>query len=527
MALGIPQESGENLKVIATPPPIGGWNTRDALSQMPPTDAIELENWFPDTDVLRVRKGTAYHAKDVGIGSIRTLAELTLSNGTKKLIAVAQSGSGPTVFKFYDCSTAGDVAATDISGGSTWSDGFWMHVNFNGYIFFAAYGTTSDVVAWNGTGNVSSPAFEGPGGDDKLLCHITSFKKRLYFTEKDAASVWYGGIDQINGSGGSDNLTEFPVDSQFRLGGYIMFCSTTNVSGQVDLDTLFVIVSSQGEVLVYGGDYPADPNWRLVGHYFTAPPLGRRAFFHFGGTLNIITSTGIISTSELFRGVNELGQYNTISKKIDSEIITQAAYFLTNTSLNPALVDTLTWQGIVFPKGKFLLINLLVGQSGSLAFIMNLVTGAWCKFVMTTTSNCWSLFKENLYFGGESQRVMQAWTGDEDVQSDGTGTYSVAIKARQAYNYIDTTFNKKIVQFLQPVLKTDDTDFVLGINTDFQDTVTTNSVSLPGSGSRFVQPMIKVAGIGRNFSIRNDDSVTNVSIEWHMTNILYQTGGIR
>ena len=38
--------------------PLGGWNTRDPIEAMEPTDAITLDNWFRDVAGITVRKGS-------------------------------------------------------------------------------------------------------------------------------------------------------------------------------------------------------------------------------------------------------------------------------------------------------------------------------------------------------------------------------------------------------------------------------------------------------------------------------------
>src|SRR5688572_888026 len=49
-------------KVVPLPPPVGGWNRRDALPLMEETDAIILDNFIPDTTALRLRGGYSEHA---------------------------------------------------------------------------------------------------------------------------------------------------------------------------------------------------------------------------------------------------------------------------------------------------------------------------------------------------------------------------------------------------------------------------------------------------------------------------------
>ena len=41
----------------SVPAPIGGWNARDSLANMSPTDAVQLVNWFPTPTDVTMRKG--------------------------------------------------------------------------------------------------------------------------------------------------------------------------------------------------------------------------------------------------------------------------------------------------------------------------------------------------------------------------------------------------------------------------------------------------------------------------------------
>jgi hypothetical protein len=44
-------------KPVSLPPPIGGWNARDALTAMAPNDAIIIDNLIPDVGNVRSRPG--------------------------------------------------------------------------------------------------------------------------------------------------------------------------------------------------------------------------------------------------------------------------------------------------------------------------------------------------------------------------------------------------------------------------------------------------------------------------------------
>src|SRR6188508_1898198 len=76
------------------PAPVGGWNDRDALPKMPEADAVILDNFFPLTSRVMLRKGcTAWVTPFVS--SVDSLMGYQPSTGTSRLFAA--SGTA-----FYD-----------------------------------------------------------------------------------------------------------------------------------------------------------------------------------------------------------------------------------------------------------------------------------------------------------------------------------------------------------------------------------------------------------------------------------------
>jgi hypothetical protein len=39
------------------PPPVGGWNSRDSLADLAPSDAVILDNWIPRAGYCELRRG--------------------------------------------------------------------------------------------------------------------------------------------------------------------------------------------------------------------------------------------------------------------------------------------------------------------------------------------------------------------------------------------------------------------------------------------------------------------------------------
>ena len=80
MPLGLRQDPLDNyratpkakLKTISAP--TGGWNTRASLNEMPPLDAVVLDNFFPTVGAVKLRRGHESYATGM-TGSVETLLE--------------------------------------------------------------------------------------------------------------------------------------------------------------------------------------------------------------------------------------------------------------------------------------------------------------------------------------------------------------------------------------------------------------------------------------------------------------------
>lgn len=53
---------GDLMPAMDIPAPVGGWNARDALANMPPTDAVKLVNFIPRGSYVQSRGGYGVHA---------------------------------------------------------------------------------------------------------------------------------------------------------------------------------------------------------------------------------------------------------------------------------------------------------------------------------------------------------------------------------------------------------------------------------------------------------------------------------
>lgn len=114
MALAIkkrasPQTRQQLAVIKSVMAPTGGVNARDALANMPPTDAITLDNWFPTPTFVGIRNGSETWATGLGAGApVETIAAY---NGTSanQLWAIA-AGS------IFNVTTQGPVGAPVVTG---------------------------------------------------------------------------------------------------------------------------------------------------------------------------------------------------------------------------------------------------------------------------------------------------------------------------------------------------------------------------------------------------------------------------
>ena len=100
------------------PAPVGGWNTRDALAEMKPTEAIMLDNWFPRTSYCEIRGGYSSHCTGM-TGAGKSLVVYNSLSGTNKMFCATASG-------VYDVSSSGAVSASV----ATPTNGKYQHTMF-------------------------------------------------------------------------------------------------------------------------------------------------------------------------------------------------------------------------------------------------------------------------------------------------------------------------------------------------------------------------------------------------------------
>lgn len=72
--------------------PIGGWNARDSLAAMPPTDAVTLTNLYPTPTDVQLRKGYTRYSQLTTSTGVQTISSITYDGTTATLTTASAHG---------------------------------------------------------------------------------------------------------------------------------------------------------------------------------------------------------------------------------------------------------------------------------------------------------------------------------------------------------------------------------------------------------------------------------------------------
>ena len=178
------------------PAPLAGWNTRDPFEAMEPTDAILLDNWFPDFQGLTSRGGSLTFAAGLdAAASVQTLA--TFTSGAAKQFLAACGG------KIFDISSG--MISSPLASGFT-SD-IWQTVMFNGHSIWVNGSDPAQI--YDGT-TITATGFTG--ANMNLMTVVGVFNNRLYFWTGADPSFYYGPVLGISGA-----LSNFPLSLRVQV----------------------------------------------------------------------------------------------------------------------------------------------------------------------------------------------------------------------------------------------------------------------------------------------------------------------
>jgi hypothetical protein len=500
-------------RTTSVPAPVGGLNARDNIADMPLTDAVILNNWWPYPSYVGVRKGYINHVTGF-TNPVETLVEYLPVDGVSTLFAA----SGTSI---YDVTAAGSLGAA-VQTGLTNARFQDVQITTAGGNFLYLFNGADAPRLWNGTSwtsvtGVSTPSITGITTSE--IIHGCVYKSRLYLVTIDSLSVYYLPPVSIGGAVG-----ELDVGTVFRMGGYVTAVYPWTIDAGNGPDDHLVVISSMGEVAVYRGSDPTSvTDWSIVGVFVLGKPIGRRCGIKYGGDLIINTAEGVYPLS---RGL--------LSSTIDRRVA------LTDKIQNLVSEDTQSygsqfgWQLCLYPDANMLLLNV-PANSRRYQYAQNTITGSWAKFT-GYAGNVWLNASTGLYFGTNTQ-ISKAWVGNVDNSTP------IQADALPAFSYFGSKSFNKYFTMVRPYIQTTGTPSILySLNTNYlpQDPTGTLSFTPPTGmvwGSMVWGSMVwggtlaqftnwnTVGAVSNSASIRIKCQNNGASVRWSNTDYVWQPSG--
>jgi hypothetical protein len=581
-----------NALTASLPSPIGGWNARDSLAEMNQLDAVQMVNFFPTPTDVTLRSGytksstgitgkvlsilnyssptgnTLFGATTSTIYNVSTsTATVSLTgntsgewvqtslttaggsfmpavNGQDPMIVYdgslwqrsATTGTAQTISSITRGGT-GNLTATMTTAvahglvtGNTITVAGAVPAEFNGTYRVTVTGATTltYTMATAPSGNASTVGtytvkYFITGENSNKFATVNLFKERLYFVIEDTLDFCYLPVDSINGA-----VTKFPLGGIFKNGGYLQAMGTWTIDAGYGVDDLAAFVTSNGEVAVYKGSDPSDPNdWALVGIWNIGQTFNRKCMFKYGGDLLVLTEGGLVPLSAGLQ-----------STRLDPRVNITDKIFYAISQATALYSSVYGWQINYFAKQNMLILNIPV-IGGSEQYVMHNITKSWSRFT-NIDANCWELSGDDMYFGGNGF-VGKFYNTNADDGSNIRGF------VQQAYSYFENRGQQKRFTLVRPILQTDNgvPTVLCGISTDFDTVNLTNQISFNPNilsiglwdtslwddanwGGQLVTTKIwqGVTGLGYAGSISLNVVSQGIEFHWASTDYVMERGGV-
>lgn len=453
--------------VQSVPAPMGGWNTRDSLPAMAPQFAPLMDNFFPDSDGVRLRSGS--------------MRVVTFASEKPQRLAALEAGSISQLVAF----SASKIWNASVSPAVTIGTGF-STFDWDVAVFANRLVMVNGLDAeqqWDGT-TLQALAFSSgyplatPGQPQVRFVGCHGHSGRMYYWQPHSQTFYYTtSAGTFQGALGSFDLSTITT----AAGSIMAMQSWSIYGGSSSANDLLAIFFTSGEVLIYAGTDPG-VNFAFQSRFKLAPLLGRRTAVKFGGDVIMGTIDGYFPLSKAIALGSLTGQIS-ISDAIQPSVKQAAA----QAPASPL------WRTLLYPfgnidgKGGMLIFNTPT-NIGSLGVqqvnqhVMNTRTGAWCRF-MGLNAYDWMIWRNQPYFCTDAG-VHLFNTGTADIV--GATNTAITGRAMQAFSDLGVPGYDKLIKGVRPMVRTDGPVAVaLAVAADFADfagvPATDPVTSLPGS----------------------------------------------
>lgn len=456
-------------------PPVLGLNTTGAVASMPPTDAVEMDN-FISTDLgLAVREGWYEYATNIGgdaTNQLRTVMPYNGAPGTSLSNPLADSILFAAIDKgIYNIEGGGDKTATApaIALSATTNAGFMSFAQFTGDAgqFLVACSETDGGFLYDGATWMKMTSIGGPGPgfitgvDPSTFVQVCVWKKRLLFMTRESGKMWFLPVGAVGGV-----AQAFDFGPQLINGGAVVGLANWTQDDGAGVDDRLCIIGSGGDLVIYEGTDPSDATkFAAIGTwYIGTPPVGRRSFTTGGGNVYVLTTYGVIPVNQVVQG----GLDNLLTS--DTQLLSQLRKLESQLNTDFAtLLNTPGWELLSIPtKAMLLIARPSVSVTENIQYGFQQHSLAWSRLLDIPLVTVSRRLNE-IYGGTRDGRVIRVLDGFTDGRKlDTTGAMEVRARLTPAFTYFGAPGVQKAAQLIRcNFLATQPPAYAVRMNVDF------------------------------------------------------------
>lgn len=471
----LPQRQVQQL--LTVPPPTHGLNTTGDIADMPPSDAVEVDNMIASELGLTVRKGWREYATNIGGDASRAVRTVMSYEGAPSN-AIASPLTSSVLFAsvdtgIFEIEGGGDLAAVPaliaLSGAANAGNfSFAQFTTAGGAQYLIACSETDGGYLYNGITwmKMTSVGAPGPGivtgVNPTEFVHVCVWKKRLLFTQRASAVMWFLPVGSVGGA-----ALSFDFGPQMVRGGAVLGLASWTQDDGAGIDDRLVILSSSGDLVIYEGTDPSDATkFSNVGiWYIGQPPVGRRCFTTSGGNVYILTNFGVIPVNQVVQG----GLDNILTSDTGLLVQLRKLQDTLNTDFE-TLLNTEGWELLAIPSLALLHIaRPSQSESEHIQYAFQQHSLSWSR-MLDVPATTFSRRLNEVYGGTQDARVLRVFNGNTDgMLLDGSGAAEIRARVTPAFNYLgNPTVRKQMLMLRLNFLATASPAYSVRMNVDFE-----------------------------------------------------------
>lgn len=441
--------SGGELATIAAP--VKGLRTNSALIGLAPEYALQLDNLICQPDALVSRLGCTSWATG-WTGTAPVLMSYNANAGNELFLTTSEG--------LWDITSSGAVGSSLMAR----TAGRGRSINFGtsaGHFLYYVNGVDKPLL-YNGTNwteidGSSTPALTGV--TTTTLANVISYRERLFFLSVGELGFRYLATDSVGGA-----LTLFRIGSLLNHGGQAIGIASWSIDGGDGQDDLFVIATSEGEVLIFSGSNPGDANnWVPRGRFELGRPVSRDCFVKLAGDLLYLSEDGVFPLSRALMSV-VVNRSKSITRDIEPTMVSAVRTYGNNDG----------WGMLVVPRWGLVLIN--VPEASAKQYVFSTLSNGWSRFTGWNARH-WHNHNGDTYFAS-TDTVYKAFEGTTD------GGQPIRWSMRTSYQVLTNGFNKPMPELVRPLIAfTQPAAYSVGFARDYKDQYLLENIPAGSTGS--------------------------------------------